>query len=127
MNLEKYSERVQGFIQSAQTYALGESHQQFAPEHILKVLIDDNEGMAAGLIQALRFARGPGLAINGTLARMTGEAGSEGWFDWMLWQEAHPEIIPDPSFIEFKREILLANVPENLRSGLVTQLQSWGK
>ncbi|MDZ7824530.1 MAG: ATP-dependent chaperone ClpB [Ahrensia sp.] len=50
MNIEQYSERVRGFIQSAQTYALGESHQQFTPEHILKVLIDDSEGMAAGLI-----------------------------------------------------------------------------
>ena len=50
MNLEQYSERVRGFIQSAQTYALGESHQQFTPEHILKVLVDDSEGMATGLI-----------------------------------------------------------------------------
>ncbi|MFD1695895.1 ATP-dependent chaperone ClpB [Roseibium aestuarii] len=50
MNIEKYSERVRGFIQSAQTYALGQGHQQFTPEHILKVLLDDPEGMAAGLI-----------------------------------------------------------------------------
>lgn len=51
MNLEKYSERVRGFIQSAQTYALGKGHQQFSPEHILKVLIDDSEGLAASLIE----------------------------------------------------------------------------
>ncbi|WP_026381320.1 ATP-dependent chaperone ClpB [Afifella pfennigii] len=51
MNLEKYTERARGFIQSAQTYALGEGHQQFTPEHILKVLLDDPEGMAAGLIE----------------------------------------------------------------------------
>jgi ATP-dependent Clp protease ATP-binding subunit ClpB len=50
MNIEQYSERVRGFIQSAQTYALGESHQQFTPEHLLKVLVDDSEGMAASLI-----------------------------------------------------------------------------
>jgi ATP-dependent Clp protease ATP-binding subunit ClpB len=52
MNIEKYTERARGFLQSAQTYALGQGHQQFAPEHILKVLLDDPEGMAAGLIQA---------------------------------------------------------------------------
>ncbi len=51
MNIEKYSERVRGFIQSAQTYAVAEGHQQFVPEHILKVLLDDAEGMAASLIE----------------------------------------------------------------------------
>ncbi|WP_310621868.1 ATP-dependent chaperone ClpB [Flexibacterium corallicola] len=51
MDFEKYSERARGFIQSAQTYALGQGHQQFTPEHILKILLDDKEGMASGLIQ----------------------------------------------------------------------------
>ena len=50
MNLEKYTERARGFIQSAQSLALREGHQQFTPEHILKVLLDDEEGLAAGLI-----------------------------------------------------------------------------
>ncbi|MGE0283498.1 MAG: Clp protease N-terminal domain-containing protein, partial [Rhizobiaceae bacterium] len=50
MNLEKYSERVRGFIQSAQQYALNRNHQQFTPEHILKALIDDEDGFAASLI-----------------------------------------------------------------------------
>ena len=51
MNIEKYTERARGFIQSAQTFALGQGHQQFAPEHIVKVLLDDAEGMANGLIE----------------------------------------------------------------------------
>ncbi|MBA8900336.1 MULTISPECIES: ATP-dependent chaperone ClpB [unclassified Phyllobacterium] len=51
MNVEKYTERVRGFIQSAQTFALSSSHQQFAPEHLLKVLVDDEEGLAASLIE----------------------------------------------------------------------------
>ena len=51
MNIEKYSERVRGFIQSAQTYALSQNNQQFTPEHILKVLVDDEEGLAASLIE----------------------------------------------------------------------------
>jgi ATP-dependent Clp protease ATP-binding subunit ClpB len=50
VNLEKYSDRARGFLESAQSLALREGHQQFAPEHILKVLLDDPEGLAAGLI-----------------------------------------------------------------------------
>src|SRR5512139_2554195 len=50
MNFEKYTDRARGFIQSAQSMALREGHQQFAPEHLLKVLLDDPEGLAAGLI-----------------------------------------------------------------------------
>ena len=51
MNLEKYTDRMKGFIQSAQTGALSEGHQQFLPEHLLKVLLDDSEGLCAGLVQ----------------------------------------------------------------------------
>jgi len=51
MNIEKYSERVRGFIQSAQSHALAEGHQQFMPEHLLKVLMDDDQGMASSLIE----------------------------------------------------------------------------
>ncbi len=51
MNMEKYTERARGFVQSAQTLALGAGHQQFVPLHLLKVLLDDEQGMAAGLIE----------------------------------------------------------------------------
>ena len=50
MNIEKYTDRAKGFIQSAQTLALREGNQQFTPEHLLKVLIEDGEGLASGLI-----------------------------------------------------------------------------
>ena len=50
MNFDKYTDRSKGFIQSAQGLALREGHQQFQPLHLLKVLLDDNEGLAAGLI-----------------------------------------------------------------------------
>jgi ATP-dependent Clp protease ATP-binding subunit ClpB len=50
MNMEKYTERTGGFVQSAQSLAIREGHQQFTPEHILKVLLDDEEGLAAGVI-----------------------------------------------------------------------------
>ena len=50
MDFERYTDRAKGFVQSAQSLALRENHQQFAPEHLLKVLLDDSEGLAAGLI-----------------------------------------------------------------------------
>src|SRR5262252_8627575 len=50
MDFEKYTDRARGFVQSAQSLALREGHQQFTPEHLLKVLLDDPEGLAAGLI-----------------------------------------------------------------------------
>ena len=50
MDFEKYTDRAKGFVQSAQGLALREGHQQFSTEHLLKVLLDDSEGAAAGLI-----------------------------------------------------------------------------
>jgi ATP-dependent Clp protease ATP-binding subunit ClpB len=50
MNFDKYTDRSRGFVQSAQSLALRDGHQQFAAEHLLKVLLDDPEGLAAGLI-----------------------------------------------------------------------------
>jgi ATP-dependent Clp protease ATP-binding subunit ClpB len=50
MNIEKYTDRAKGFLQAAQTIAMRDGHQQFTPEHVLKALLDDSEGMAAGLV-----------------------------------------------------------------------------
>src|SRR5690348_10668686 len=50
MNFEKFTDRERGFVQSAQSLALREGHQQFSTGHLLKVLLDDPEGLAAGLI-----------------------------------------------------------------------------
>ncbi|WP_232494099.1 ATP-dependent chaperone ClpB [Novosphingobium kaempferiae] len=51
MNLEKFTDRAKGFLQAAQTVAIRLNHQRIAPEHMLKALLDDSEGMAAGLIK----------------------------------------------------------------------------
>jgi len=66
MDFEKYTERSRGFIQSAQSLALREGHQRFSPEHLLKVLLDDEEGLAAGLIRAA--GGDPKLALRETEA-----------------------------------------------------------
>jgi ATP-dependent Clp protease ATP-binding subunit ClpB len=52
MDFNQYTERSRGFIQAAQGLALRASHQQITPEHLLKALLDDSEGLAANLIQA---------------------------------------------------------------------------
>src|SRR3954462_13437123 len=79
MDIEKFTERARGFIQSAQSLALREGHQQFTPEHLLKVLIDDEEGLAARLINA---AGGKDAAVRsgveaalGTLPKVSGGNG----------------------------------------------------
>jgi len=79
MNLEKFTERSRGFVQAAQTIAMRENHQRLAPEHILKALMDDEEGMAANLItRAGGDAKRVREAVDAALEKMpkvTGDAG----------------------------------------------------
>ena len=77
MNFDKYTERSRGFVQSAQSLALREGHQQFAPEHLLKVLLDDAEGLAAGLIdRAGGNSREALSAVEAALAKLPKVSGS---------------------------------------------------
>ncbi|MBN2905291.1 MAG: ATP-dependent chaperone ClpB [Rhodobacteraceae bacterium] len=79
MNLEKFTERSRGFLQAAQTIAMRESHQRLTPEHLLKALMDDEEGMASNLIKRAGGAPERVVeALDATLAKMpkvTGDAG----------------------------------------------------
>ena len=52
MDLSKFTERSRGFVQAAQTIAARESHQRLVPEHILKALLDDDQGLATNLISS---------------------------------------------------------------------------
>ena len=79
MDFENYTERARGFVQAAQTVALRENHQQFVPEHLLKALLDDREGLAANLIRAAggdpaRALKATDLAL-GKLPRVEGGQG----------------------------------------------------
>jgi len=77
MDIEKYTDRAKGFIQSAQGLALREGHQRLLPEHISKVLLDDQEGLAANLIQAAGGdAKGARQAIEALLKRQPKVEGS---------------------------------------------------
>lgn len=77
MNLEKFTDRAKGFLQAAQTIAIRMNHQRISPEHIAKALLEDNEGMAAGLIaksggDAARAVQG----IDALLAKVPAVSGS---------------------------------------------------
>ncbi len=78
MNLEKFTERSRGFVLAAQTIATRENHQRLAPEHLLKALMDDDEGMAANLIRKAGGAPERVLeAVDselGKMAKVTGDA-----------------------------------------------------
>jgi len=77
MNIEKFTDRARGFLQSAQTVAIRMNHQRISPEHLLKALLEDEQGMAAGLIKAA--GGNPVLAttnIDATLARIAAVSGS---------------------------------------------------
>ena len=60
MNFEKFSDRARGFVQAAQTIAMRENHQRFLPDHLLKALLDDEQGLAGNLIRAA--GGDPGIA-----------------------------------------------------------------
>jgi hypothetical protein len=65
-----------------------------------------------GLIQVIRFIRDDDGAIDATLAALTGEAPGRGWPEWLLWQEAHPEIEPFEGFDGFKADTMAVIDPE---------------
>ncbi|MEM6847678.1 MAG: DUF3179 domain-containing protein [Pseudomonadota bacterium] len=65
---------------------------------------------APHMVLAMRFSSAPAQIFDGVMERMTGEKRS-GWFDWMLWQEAHPEVVPHESYYDFKRQIFLSIDP----------------
>ncbi|MGI9393045.1 MAG: DUF3179 domain-containing protein, partial [Boseongicola sp.] len=69
--------------------------------------IRGNPDMAAGLITGMRYVQGAQDAISDVLTAITGETRARTWFDWMLWQERNANVIPHPSYAEFKREIFL--------------------
>ncbi|NNE87443.1 MAG: ATP-dependent chaperone ClpB [Silicimonas sp.] len=79
MDLEKFTERSRGFLQAAQTIAMRESHQKLAPEHLLKALMDDDQGLASNLIRQAggapeRVVEAVDLALT-KIPQVTGDAG----------------------------------------------------
>ena len=79
MDLSKFTDRARGFIQAAQAIALREDHQRFQPEHLLKALLDDPEGLAANLISAAGGDAGRALQdIDAELSKIAQVSGGDG-------------------------------------------------
>jgi ATP-dependent Clp protease ATP-binding subunit ClpB len=79
MNLEKFTERSRGFIQAAQTIAMRESHQRVLPDHLLKALMDDDQGLASNLIRkAGGSSERVNEAINTSIAKLPKVTGGDG-------------------------------------------------
>jgi ATP-dependent Clp protease ATP-binding subunit ClpB len=77
MDIEKFTERARGFLQAAQTIAIRDFHQRITPEHLLKALLDDEEGAAAGLIRtAGGDPKAAAAGVNAELARQPKVQGS---------------------------------------------------
>ena len=87
MDIEKFTERSRGFLQAAQTIAIREFHQRIGPEHLLKALLDDEEGAASGLIRAAGGdPQATRNAVEAELARQSKVQGSGA---------SQPQITPD--------------------------------
>ncbi len=79
MNMEKFTERSRGFVQAAQTIAMRESHQRVLPEHLLKALMDDDQGLASNLIRRAGGAPEQVLAaVDATIAKHPKVSGGDG-------------------------------------------------
>src|SRR5690606_774008 len=77
MNLEKFTDRAKGFLQSAQTVAIRMNHQRIGSEHLLKALLEDEQGMASGLIAAAGGDAKRALSeIDAALAKVPAVSGS---------------------------------------------------
>ncbi len=127
MDFEKYTDRSRGFVQSAQSLAQREGHQQFAPEHLLKVLLDDPEGLAAGLIdRAGGNSRAALKAVEAALAKrpkISGGGAGQVYLDPALGRvfdtaEKAGERAGD-SFVTVERLLLALALEKNSEAGKI--------
>ncbi|MFZ3357341.1 MAG: Clp protease N-terminal domain-containing protein, partial [Xanthobacteraceae bacterium] len=127
MDFEKYTDRSRGFVQSAQSLAQREGHQQFAPEHLLKVLLDDPEGLAAGLIdRAGGNSRAALKAVEAALAKrpkISGGGAGQVYLDPALGRvfdtaEKAGEKAGD-SFVTVERLLLALALEKNSEAGKI--------
>ena len=127
MNFEKYTERARGFVQAAQSLALRDGHQQFTPEHVLKVLLDDPEGLAAGLIDRAggrsRDALQATEAALGKLPKVSGSGAGQVYLapaTARLFAEAEALATKSgDSFVTAERLLLALAIEKNTEAGRI--------
>ena len=126
MNLEKFTERSRGFLQAAQAIAMREGHQRLAPEHLLKALMDDDQGLAANLIRRAggapeRVAESVDLAV-GKLPKVSGASGEVYTEQSLVRILAEAETLAKKagdSFVPVERILMaLAMVPSKAKDAL---------
>lgn len=100
MNFDKFTDRARGFIQAAQTIALRENHQRFLPEHILKALLDDREGLAASLIN--RAGGDANAALQGVDLALSKQPAVEGTNSQMYMDGATAKVLAEAEKIADK-------------------------
>src|SRR5450755_1339846 len=126
MNFEKYTDRARGFVESAQSLALREGHQQFAPEHLLKVLLDDPEGLAAGLIdrsggnsrQALKAVE----AALGKISKVSGAGAGQIYLSPATARVFDTATKAGDSFVTVERLLLALALEKDSETGKILKL-----
>ena len=100
MDLSKFTERARGFIQAAQTIAIRENHQRITPEHILKALMDDDQGLASNLIK--RAGGKPERVVEATDAALSKIAPVTGGDDQVFLDGATAKVLAEAEKIAQK-------------------------
>ncbi len=130
MDLEKLTDRARGFLQAAQTIAVREHHQRIAPAHLLKALLDDDQGMAAGLIEAAggdpKLARREVDALVAKVPSVTGSGatsapGMDGDTMRILDQAEQVAKKSGDSFVTVERILLAMTLAKNTDAGAALQ------
>ena len=121
---------MRGFLQSAQTYALAEGHQQFTPEHILKILLDDPEGMAAvahrkgrrtaGRCAPLAWKRRSSQAAEGFGRQWTDLPGPSRWRKCFRPRKRLPRR-PGDSFVTVERLLLALTIEKSAETAKILE------
>ena len=125
MDIERFTERARGFIQAAQTAAVSRDHQQLSPEHLLKVLVDDCEGLAAGLIsKAGGRAADVRLAVDAALQALPKVSGGQGLYMGQPLQKvlATAEEVAKKagdSFVTVERLLLALSIEKSARTAKI--------
>ncbi|MFN7400170.1 MAG: Clp protease N-terminal domain-containing protein, partial [Sandaracinobacter sp.] len=120
MNIEKFTDRAKGFLQAAQTIAMRETHQRVTSAHLLKALLDDDQGMATGLITAAGGnAQAARVAVDTAVSRLPKVSGSGAQLQWdqdvarLLDQAEQVATKAGDSFVTVERLLLaIALAPE---------------
>jgi ATP-dependent Clp protease ATP-binding subunit ClpB len=124
MNIEKFTDRAKGFLQAAQTIAMRETHQRVTSAHLLKALLDDDQGMATGLIKAAGGdAQRARVAVDTAVAKLPKVSGGGAQLQWdqdvarLLDQAEQVATRAGDSFVTVERFLLAISLAPETEAG----------